>query len=212
MRTLLFKDRAEAGRALAKTLSNYRNEDCVVYGLPRGGVVPAVEVAQSLGAPLDLLITRKLSHPDNKEYAIGAVSDEGDVVLSPEAARVYPELLEFERTQKLREAQDRRVKYLGGRPKVNVEGRTAIVVDDGIATGYTMKAALIALKKRKPARIVVAAPVGPMDVVDEMSGYADEVIVPNTPEDFYAIGAYYLDFAPVEDEAVIAAMKEAARA
>jgi predicted phosphoribosyltransferase len=206
---VFFKDRADGGRALATALAAYRNSDCVVYGLPRGGAVTAREVSDDLSAPLDLLITRKLTHPYNPEYAIGAITDDGEVVLNEAVAGEFSkDYLEQEKARRLQEAKDRHAKYLGDRAPVPVEGKTAIVVDDGIATGYTMKAAILAVKKRKPAKIVVAAPVGPPGVAALFAGLADEVIVPSTPDDFFAIGYYYMDFAPVEDEQVVAAMKE----
>lgn len=205
----VFRNRAEGGRALAEALEAYRGAECVVYGLPRGGAIVARKVADGLHAPLDLLLTRKLTHPDNPEYAIGAISDDGEVVLNEVEARgVGREYLEREMARGMREAQDRRAKYLGNRPPAAVEGKTAIIVDDGIATGYTMKAAVLAVRKRNPARIVVAAPVGSPDVARQFEGLADDVVVPCRPEGFFAIGVYYADFAGVDDEEVVAAMEE----
>lgn len=203
----LFEDRADGGRELARALAKYRNTDCVVYGLPRGGVVTAREVASDLNAPLDLLIPCKLSHPSNPEYAIGAVSEEGDVVLNDfECSRVPKLFLDEEVASKVGEARARHEKYLGDRTRVPVQGKTAIVADDGIATGYTMRAAIAELRRRGPARIVVAAPVAPADSVAELVGEADEVVVPNVPEDFFAIGVFYERFAPVEDDDVVRAL------
>lgn len=211
MESVRFKDRAEGGRELADALKEYVGVDGVVFGLPRGGVITAREVAERLGLPLDLLIARKLGHPLNPEYAIGAVTDSGEVVLDQEeVAEISPAYLDAEVTRRLQEARERRMKYLGDRPPVPVEGKTAIVVDDGIATGYTMKAAVMALRKRNPAVVVVAAPVGPRRALSELASIADRVVVPHTPPGFYAIGAHYDEFAPVADEEVVAAMSELA--
>jgi len=194
---------------LADALKEYVDQECVVYGLPRGGVITAKEVADRLHAPLDVLITRKLGHPLNPEYAIGAVTDNGEVVLDDEAiAEVSREYLDAEIARRLQEARDRRRKYVGDHEPVPVEGKTAIVVDDGIATGYTLKAAVVSLKHRNPAFIVVAAPVGPRHALADLQTLADRVVIPYTPPDFFAIGAYYDDFAPVADREVIAALSD----
>jgi len=172
-------------------------------------VITAKEVADRLHAPLDVLITRKLGHPLNPEYAIGAVTDNGEVVLDDEAiAEVSREYLDAEIARRLQEARDRRRKYVGDHEPVPVEGKTAIVVDDGIATGYTLKAAVVSLKHRNPAFIVVAAPVGPRHALADLQTLADRVVIPYTPPDFFAIGAYYDDFAPVADREVIAALSD----
>lgn len=209
MEMVRFKDRAEGGRELADALKEYAGADGVVFGLPRGGVITAREVAERLSLPLDLLIARKLGHPLNPEYAIGAVTDTGEVVLDEEAvAEVSPAYLDAEVARRLQEARERRTKYLGDRQPVPVEGKIAIVVDDGIATGYTMKAAVTALRKRNPAVVVVAAPVGPRHALSELAAIADRVVIPHTPPGFYAIGAHYDEFAPVADDEVVAAMSE----
>ncbi|HXH61374.1 MAG TPA: phosphoribosyltransferase family protein [Fimbriimonadaceae bacterium] len=206
----LFRDREAGGMALAEALSRYADTECVVYGLPRGGAVTAKAVADFLGKPLDLLIVRKLSHPYQREYAIGAITDQGEVVLNKRAVSdVSQEYIEEEKARKLAEANERRIAYLGFREPVPVEGKTAIIVDDGIATGSTMRAGAIALQKRGPKRIVVAAPVGPPNVEARFEGAVDEVVVPYKPGDFFAIGSYYRDFAPVEDEEVQEIVKEA---
>lgn len=208
-RGALFEDRVDGGRKLAGALARFRDVPCVVYGLPRGGVITAREVALALDAPLDALITRKLTHPQSPEYAIGAISDDGEYVVNEVAVGSVPEhYLAEERARRMAEAVERRAKYLQTRPPIPIEGKTALIVDDGIATGYTMKAAILAIRKRHPAKVIVAAPVAPPDVFEEFKGLADEVVVPYTPEGFYAIGAYYRDFAPVDDGEVVAALTE----
>lgn len=205
----LFRDREDGGRALARALAKYRGADAVVYGLPRGGVVTAKVVAAELGAPLDLVITRKLGHPDQPEYAVGAISEDGEVVLNERAiAELPPDWLEREKAVQLKEAKRRRAVYLGDRPPLPVRGKIAIIVDDGIATGHTVKAAARMIRRLDPAKLVVAAPVAPDSVAERLVGFADEVVVPFTPADFFAIGQFYRHFLPVEDAEVIALMKE----
>lgn len=204
----LFKNRVHAGRMLVGALQRYRSLDLVIYGLPRGGVILAKEVADALGAPLDLVFTHKLAHPKSPEFAIGAVTEEGEVMLEEAlAADISPDYIEEEKRKRIQEAKARHHKYLGNRAPITQEGKTAIIVDDGLATGYTMKAAILALRKRNPLRIVVAAPVGPPEVFEEFQNHADDVVVPYAPPDFYAVGAYYSDFAPVTDEEVIEALR-----
>lgn len=207
---MLFRDREAGGAELAKALSKYRGADVVVYGLPRGGVVTAKVVAEALGAPLDLIITRKLGHPYQPEYAVGAIAEDGQIVLNErEVAELAPEWLEREKQKQLGEARRRRLAYLGGRQPLPVKGKTAILVDDGIATGYTMKAAVLAVRNLGPAKVVVAAPVAPPEVAARFAGVADELVVPYTPEGFYAIGQFYAQFEQLEDADVLAIMREA---
>lgn len=206
----LFRNREEGGRALARALAKYRGAEVVVYGLPRGGVVTAKEVAAELGAPLDLVITRKLGHPDQPEYAVGAISEDGEVVLNERvAAELPPGWLAREKAVQLKEAGRRRAVYLGDRPPLPVRGKIAILVDDGIATGHTIKAAARMLRRRDPAKIVVAAPVAPAGIAERLAGFADEVVVAHTPADFFAISQFYAHFSQVDDAEVIALMKEA---
>lgn len=208
----LFRNREDGGRALARALAKYRGADVVVYGLPRGGVVTAKVVAAELGAPLDLVITRKLGHPDQPEYAVGAISEDGEVVLNERAIAELPaDWLEREKAAQLKEAGRRRRVYLGDRAPLPVRGKIAVVVDDGIATGHTIKAAARMLRRMGPAKLVIAAPVAPVNVAERLAGFADEVVVPFTPADFFAIGQFYTDFAPVEDAEVIAVMQQRER-
>lgn len=206
----LFRDREEGGLALARALSKYRGTDTVVYGLPRGGVVTAKAVAAALEVPLDLVITRKLGHPAQPEYAVGAITEDGEAVLNEELlAELPPQWLEREKAIQLKEARRRRTAYLGGRPPLPVRGKTAILVDDGIATGYTIKAAARAIRRMGPARLIVAAPVAPAGIEQRLAGFADEVVVLRTPEDFYAISQFYRHFSQVEDDEVIALLRQA---
>ena len=205
---MIFTDRIEAGKKLAEVLWAYKRSDVVVYALPRGGVVLGVEVARMLGAPLDLLIPRKIGHPSSSEYAIAAVAEDGDIVANEEeVSRVDQVWFKKEVAHQRAEAKRRREKYLAGRPTSAVEGKTAIIVDDGIATGLTMKAAIMELKHRKPKKIVVAIPVIPADTFTVLSALVDEVVALDKPEQFLgAIGNYYKSFPQVEDEEVIALM------
>lgn len=197
-----FADRREAGERLAHALAQYRNTDAVVYALPRGGVVIGAEVARSLGAPLALVIPRKIGHPENPEYAIAAVSEEGDVVGDGEEQTVDPAWLAGEVARERDEARRRRIAY--GSPRISASGKIAIIVDDGIATGLTMRAALLSVKREKPAAIVLAVPAAPRSVVDSLRLSGAEVIVLDESEPFLgAVGAYYADFPQVSDEEVV---------
>ncbi|MFO1432266.1 MAG: phosphoribosyltransferase family protein [Candidatus Competibacteraceae bacterium] len=206
-----FKDRSEAGKQLAVALEKYCAQPAVVYGLPRGGVVLAVEIAQALHLPLDLIIPRKIGHPYNPEYAIGAVSEDGEPVYNEwEIARVDRHWLENQVDSERREARRRREQYLQGRKPLAVTGKTAILVDDGIATGLTMLAAIRDIKKRRPSRIVVAIPVAPEDTVERLLQQADEVVgLDITPHYLGAVGAYYDHFSQVSDAEVIRLMQQA---
>lgn len=206
--TEVFRDRTDAGRRLADRLAVYRGREIVVYGLPRGGVVVAAEVARALGAPLDVVVARKLGHPGNPEYGVGAITDDGKIALNrAEAGTIPSEWLGEEMAAQKIEARRRRELYLDGRPPVPVEGRAAIVVDDGIATGYTMEAAILSLRARRPSRVVVAAPVAPSTVVDRFCDLADEVVVAQALEIMVSVGQWYENFTQVEDEEVARLMR-----
>lgn len=209
-----FANRTEAGRLLAVALLERHFEKPVVLALPRGGLPVALEAARALDAPLDAVLVRKIGVPWQPELAAAAVVD-GDhpqVVLNEEviaAGRVSEAYLQREAVAKLKEIERRRELYLKGRAQPSVEGCTAIVVDDGIATGATIRAAIRAIRRRRPARLVLAVPVAPASTVAELAREADEVICLFTPEPFYAIGAHYLDFEQVEDAEAIAALDAA---
>jgi predicted phosphoribosyltransferase len=201
-----FLDRQDAGEKLAAELERFRGADVVVFGLPRGGVPVAAQVAKRLGAALDVVIARKLGHPLNREYAIGAVTDDGECLLNPEEP-VDQEWLARAVARESEEARRRRAEYTGLHELRDLHGKTAIIVDDGIATGFTVRAAVASLRKRGPARVVVATPVAPPHAVELLRQDADEVVVLSTPTHLVAIGAAYDDFAPVTDAAVKALLR-----
>jgi putative phosphoribosyl transferase len=206
---LRYQDRQDAGRRLADALLRYAQEDAVVLALPRGGVVLGAEVAQALGAPLDLVIPRKVGHPDFPEYGIAAVTETGEVVVNEaEVARVDPAWFARAVADERAEAARRRRRYLGDRPSVALEGMTAVVVDDGVATGLTMLAALREMRGRGATRVVAAVPVAPADTVVRLRREADEVVALQAPAAFAgAVGAYYERFDQVSDAEVVAALR-----
>ncbi|MGD9617090.1 MAG: phosphoribosyltransferase [Alphaproteobacteria bacterium] len=212
----LFDDRRDAGRQLAQALARYRQDDPVVLALPRGGVPVGFEVAKALGAPLDVLIVRKIGAPGHPELGIGAVIDGGNphLVLNDDVIRqVRPPAayIEEEKHRQLAEIERRRRRYAGDRTAAPVAGRTAIVVDDGIATGGTVRAALRGIAGGNPARLVLAVPAAPADSLAELRLDCDEIVCLATPEPFYAVGAHYRDFTQTEDEEVIRLLAEARR-
>jgi putative phosphoribosyl transferase len=201
-----FPDRAEAGRFLATKLSKYSGrDDVIVLGLPRGGVPVAYEVARALRVPLDVFIVRKLGVPGFEELAVGAIASGGVRVLNEDVARALPnadEIIEAVTKQETAEVERREQKYRDGRPAPEIQGKTAILIDDGLATGATMRAAVKALRQRGAAKIVVAVPVGPLDTCKEFEEEADEVVCASAPEFFQAVGQYYEDFSQTSDEEV----------
>lgn len=205
-----FRDRREAGQKLAQALARYRGREGIVYPLPRGGVVLGVEIARALGMPLDLVIPRKIGHPYNPEYAICAVTEHGAPVCNErEVAQVDPEWFRKRVEAERREARRRRELYLAGRVPLPAEGKIAIVVDDGIATGLTMRAAIQDVRSRHPARVIVAVPVAPKDTADRLMRDVDEVAALDV-SDFYlgAVGAYYDDFPQLTDDEVMLLLRE----
>ncbi len=201
---MMFQDRIEAGRKLAASLDKYRGTEAVVYALPRGGVVVGAEVAKYLKAPLDLIIARKIGHPLSPEYAIGAVTETGEPVWNKAETRSSSKQWQEDQVRRARdESKRRRLDYIGARPDISVKGKTAIVVDDGIATGLTMIAAIADLRRRQPKEIIVAVPVAPKDTAEKLEGLSERTIVLHIPDDtFWAIGNYYHNFGQVEDEEV----------
>jgi putative phosphoribosyl transferase len=204
----LFRDRREAGVALARRLAGLELADPVVLALPRGGVPVAVEVARELHAPLDLLLVRKIGAPMQPELAVAAIVDgaQHDLVVDDETlawSGATREYVDAEAQRQLVEIERRRRLYLGAREPVEIAGRTAIVVDDGIATGTTVRAALKALRRRHPARLVLAVPVAPREAVAELGREVDQLVCLETPQWFRAVGAHYDDFTQVEDDEVI---------
>ena len=201
-----FANRAEGGRFLAQRLLHYANHpEVIVLGLPRGGVPVAYEVANLLGAELDVFIVRKLGVPGFEELAAGAIASGGVRVLNQDVARAIPnaqEVIEAVTAREMTELERREQLYRGARPAPELRDRIAILIDDGLATGATMRAAVKALRQRGAAKIVVAVPVGPPDTCRELEGEADEVICADAPEYFHAVGQYYEDFAQTSDEEV----------
>lgn len=209
-----FRDREDAGRRLAERLSGYRNEDPVVLALPRGGVPVGYEISRSLGAPLDIFVARKLGAPGHQEFGIGAVAQGGVRVLNEHAVEVLEIPEEYiERAAKDETAEiERRLKLLrGDRPGPKVGGRTAILVDDGLATGVTARAAVEALRRRSPDRLVLAVPVCAAQTAETLRSEVDELICLEAPADLMAIGFWYQDFYQVPDEEVVELLERARR-
>ena len=201
-----YQDRREAGQQLAARLMAYANQpDVLVLGLARGGVPVAFEVAEVLGVPLDVFVVRKLGVPGHEELAMGAIASGGVRVLNEEVVRQLDILPEFIHTVAAREQrilEYREHFYRGDRPAPEVQGRTVILVDDGLATGATMRAAVAAMHQRQPARMVIAVPVAASSTCDELRAEVDEVVCTATPEPFYAVGAWYEDFSAPSDAEV----------
>ncbi|MFF2656078.1 phosphoribosyltransferase family protein [Kitasatospora sp. NPDC058032] len=201
-----FTDRTEAGRRLAALLGHLRGPGTVVVALPRGGVPVAAEVAAALGAPLDICVIRKLGVPYQPELGMGAIGEDGVRVINEHVLRpagVTPEQLAAVEARERTELERRAHRYRGGRPPVDLHGRTVVVVDDGIATGSTARAACLIVRARGAARVVLAVPVAPPDWTRRLSGVADELVSIGTPSPFFAIGEFYADFSQTEDAEVL---------
>ena len=202
----LFRDRREAGRVLAGLLEHHRDRpEVIVLGLPRGGVPVAYEVAAHLGAPLDVFLVRKLGVPGHEEVAMGAIASGGTLVLNEDVVRglgIRPEVVQQVTEREGRELLRREQAYREGRPAPELAGRTVIVVDDGLATGASMRAAIQALRRLRPARIVVAVPAAPESTCRELEALIDEVVCATTPTPFLAVGEFYWDFTQTTDEEV----------
>jgi predicted phosphoribosyltransferase len=202
----VFRDRRDAGRVLAGLLEHCRGpDDVIVLGLPRGGVPVAYEVAMALDAPLDVFLVRKLGLPQRPELALGAIAGTGVVVLNDDVVRgfdVAPEVIARVAEEENRELLRRELAYRGDRPPVEVAGRTVIVVDDGLATGASMRAAIQTLRRMRPARLVVAVPAAPKSTCEELAEQVDEVVCATTPSPFFAVGASYWNFSQTTDEEV----------
>ena len=199
-------NRTEAGRALAKALSKYAGaSDVLVLALPRGGVPVACEIARALHAPVDLLIVRKLGVPGHEELALGAIASGGLRILNCDVIashRLRERTIEDVAAREQREIERRERAYRGDRPRPTIAGRRVLLVDDGVATGATMRAGIATLRLREPSSIVVAVPVAPPETVDVLRAEADEVVCLETPEPFWAIGQWYEDFGQVSDDEV----------
>ncbi len=203
---MIFRDRADAGRVLARDLREYAGRsDVLVLGLPRGGVPVAFEVARELGAPLDVFVVRKLGAPGQEELAMGAIASGGMRVLNRDVVHllaVSATDIEAITAREEQELERRERLYRGDRPPVDPRGRIVILIDDGLATGSSMRAAAAALRRLGPEKIVVAVPVASRSICDDLAAEVDEVICAATPEPFYAVGQWYASFAQTSDEEV----------
>jgi len=204
----VFEDRADAARHLSQRLMRYRGDSPLVLGIPRGGVPMARIVADALGAEMDVVLVRKLGAPGNAEFAIGAIEESGWWFVSPDAQKAGADdaYLARERGRQLEVIAARRALYTRERPRLDPSGRTVIVVDDGLATGATMLAALHAVRRQGAARVVCAVPVAPPDTLSEVSRHADEVVCLEAPAAFRSVGQFYRRFDQVEDEEVVRAL------
>jgi putative phosphoribosyl transferase len=201
-----FRDRTEAGRMLATTLPEYANrDDIVVLALPRGGVPVGYEVAKALNVPLDVFVVRKLGLPGQEELAMGAIASGGARVLNRDLIRalgIPEEVVDQVTREEQRELERREREYRDGRPPIDVRGKTVILVDDGLATGSSMRVAVLALKQKEPAQVIVAVPVAPADSCAELQSVADKVVCAVTPHPFWGVGQWYEDFSQTTDEEV----------
>jgi putative phosphoribosyl transferase len=209
--TKRFRDRTEAGRLLGERLRQYANrDDTIVLALPRGGVPVAAEVARALNAPLDVFVVRKLGVPRWPELAMGAIASGGGIVVNEDVVRgahVSEVQLQAVIAVETEELRRREATYRGAAPPLSLADKTVILADDGIATGATMLAAVRAVRGAKPARVIVAVPVGPQEVRDRLRGEADDVVVATMPRRFEAVGQVFADFGQVSDEEVRAALQ-----
>lgn len=208
---MIFRDRRQAGKLLAAEVAKLGLRDVIVLAIPRGGVPVADEIADALGAPLDLIIARKIGAPGYSEYAIGAVSQDGEPVLdrsAVEALRVTKEYVEKEAALQASEVRARMKTYRGDRPYPQIEGKTVVVVDDGIATGSTVRAAIRSLRRRNPGLVILATPVAPPETIRELLVEADRIVCLSTPENFSAVGEFYVDFGQLEDSDVIDTLRK----
>ncbi len=210
----LFQDRQEAGRLLASELNQFRCEKTVVLGIPRGGVIVAREIARELAAEFDIVLARKLGSPGHAELAIGSVAEDGKTFLNQMLVRglgVSGDYIEEEKRKQLVEIRRLANLIRRVRPKVPVTGKVVIITDDGVATGATAQAAISSIRLENPARLIVALPVGPRETITKLSEDVDDVICLRAPEDFAAVGQFYLRFTPVDDDAVLKILQQAPR-
>jgi putative phosphoribosyl transferase len=201
-----FRDRTDAGHSLARKLAAYADRpDVVLLALPRGGVLVAFEIARHLNVPMDVFVVRKLAVPGQREYAMGAVATGGVQVIDDQLVRrlaIPSSVVSDIAAQELRELERQEHLYRGGRTPVPISGKTAILIDDGIATGSSMRAAISALRQHQPARIVVAVPVAPADICARLRAEVDELVCMIEPKTFFAVGQWYQDFHQIADEVV----------
>ncbi len=211
---MIFKDRATAGRELAKRLAEFKDQNPVVLALPRGGVPVAFEIAQGIHAPLDVIVIRKLGIPFQPELAMGAVGEGGVIVRNDQViamAGITPEQFEVARLKEFEVVVDRAIKFREERPPVSLKGRMALIVDDGIATGSTAQAACNVARGLGADKVILAVPVGSKEAVEALSKIADQVICLEVPENFFAVGEWYEDFSAVTDEEVVTLLRKSQR-
>jgi len=210
---MIFKDRTAAGEKLAEALTQYKNaQDTIILALPRGGVAVGFEVARALNLPLDIVVPRKIGAPGNPEFAIGAITETGEGIFDEQTITAYGisqnyinETVKEEKAEALRRLKT----YRGSRPPLNLTGKTVVIVDDGLATGLTMRAAIKTIKNKNAKKIIVAIPVGPPDTIETIKKEADGVVCLDTPVFFGAVGAFYEEFGQTTDEEVIELLKKA---
>lgn len=218
----MFYDRKEAGQKLAKAISDkyilpkaecfkdrvvISKNNAIILALPRGGVIVAKEIANVLKIPLDVLVVRKIGYPQNPEYAIGAVGESGEIVLSEEGKVIDPNYLKNEVKKEKEEVKRRLKEYRGKKGALNLKNKIVFLVDDGLATGLSMKAAIKEVKTKNPAKIIIAVPVAPAETIEELKKEVDEIIVLETPSPFFAIGNFYTKFDQITDEEVKEALR-----
>ncbi len=207
---MIFANRIEAAQKLAGALSHYRGKSPLVLAIPRGAVPMAKLIAEKLGGELDVVLVRKLGAPGNPEFAIGAVDETGWVYLAPwaQSMDIDPETIERIKARELATIRARRARYTPSRLPRDPKDRIVIVTDDGLATGSTMIAALHAIRARKPKKLICAVPVAPPDTLEKIRPLCDELVCLHTPENFYAVGQFYVDFGEVTDEEVIESLRD----
>lgn len=208
-RALSFTDRREAGRLLADALEAHRGSHPIVLGIPRGGVVVACEMAGTLGAPMDVVLAHKLGAPGNPEFAIGAVSEKGDLVLSVEARQIAsPSYLRQEKEKQAELLSRRMRQYRKVLPKIALKDRVVVITDDGAAVGLTAEASIHSVRAEEPARLILALPVGPVPALERLSRLADETIALCAPCDFFSVSQYYDSFPEVDDREVVELLRQ----
>lgn len=206
----IFRDRKDSGTRLAQELKELKGKNAIVLAIPRGGVPVAMEVAKYLGCEMDLIITRKVGAPGNPEFAIGSVTQDGELITDREFATSYgvgERYLVEESKRQTDIIKERLRRFRGDRPYPSLKDRIVVVVDDGIATGYTIRAAVQSIRRKNPAKLILAVPVAPQETIEELSKEVDQVVCLSTPEIFYAIGEFYENFEQVEDEEVVRMLK-----
>lgn len=207
----VFEDRIDAGKKLAEKLKKFRDDKPIVLAIPRGGVVVAAEVSKILKTTLDLIIPRKIGSPGDPEFAIGAVAEDGSLVLNEKVIRellIDKNYIRATAESEIKEIKRRMKRYRGNIPYPELKNKIIIVVDDGIATGHTIEAAILSIKNQKPKSIVIAVPVAPIDAIEKLKKKVDEMIVLYSPEEFFALSMFYKEFGQTTDEEVVKLLKK----